>query len=783
MNQKCLATLGFDKIKEQLAGLTLSHTGREAAMGIMPEDTEEKVLILLRQTQEAETILLRNASGPMTGFNDITPEARRLNSGASLNCRELLNISLLWRSARYAAAHILESEPDSLLHKKAAELFYDDGLIARIDEAIIGEDEISDSASDALYQIRRKMRSENELIRQKLSNIIRSREFGKYLQDAIVTMRGGRYVVPVKQEFRSQIKGLVHGESASGQTLFIEPMSVVEANNRLSELESQEKKEIERVLMALSEQVRPYADELLNTLQVLTELDVIFAKSALARAQRAITPRINHEGVINIPEGRHPLIDPEKVVPISIHVGEDFNCLIVTGPNTGGKTVTLKLCGLFCLMAQSGLMVPAAEGVTLPVFKNVFADIGDEQSIEQSLSTFSSHMKNIIEITRYAYKDSLVLLDELGAGTDPQEGTAIATAVLEELNARGVRLIATTHYSEIKAFALEAPGFMNASMEFNADSLSPTYHLIMGVAGASNAFLISRRLGLSKQILARAQEFMSAERLQFDALVKEADVVRRNAQRRLNEANEMQKTAQNIQKKMEREQQETEEKRRRMLDNARKEALEIVTRAREQSEEAIAEMKKLKDLPEADRTRAIDRTRKTIKREKETLEKGLIVSKKPSKQLDPKKLRLGDSVRIVSLDATGTVSSLPDQRGMVGVYAGIMNMTVSVSDLERVGEQEKKPTARSRIEVTRHSVPLEIDLHGMTVDEALIEVDRYLDSAFLSGLSEVCIVHGKGTGTLRAGIHNFLRRHPHVESFRLGQYGEGENGVTVVSLK
>ena len=781
-DKKVFAKLSYDQILKKLAEKAISEGGRKLAGELVPTDHREKAERLMKETKEAETIALSAEAFPLRSYPQIGPELARLNSGASLSCAELLRVKNLMKAAKRAKKNIRlnEEREISLLPEIAGGLMYDDYLIETIDLSIESEDEVADGASSELRAIRKRMVKENELVREKLNNIIRGRETAKYLQESIITMRNGRYVVPVKVEYRSQINGLIHGESASGATLFIEPMSVVEANNRLKSLEEEERREIDRILKTLSDMARPSAEDMKYDYEILSYLDLVFAKAALGISMKANPVLFNDENTIDIRLGRHPLIDPKKVIPISVKSDQDQHTLIITGPNTGGKTVTLKMVGLFALMAQSGLFLPAESGTTLPVFQAVYADIGDEQSIEQSLSTFSSHMKNNIFILRKAYEGSLVLLDELGAGTDPEEGTALALAILDELNSRGVKLLATTHYSEIKAYALTAEGFENASMEFDAESLMPTYRLIMGVAGASNAFLISKRLGLKNEIIEKARGFMREERLQFDTLLREAERTKSKAERQLSRAKEIEIHAKEADAKAKKLEEQLEERRQRILEKAREEALRIVNEAREETEEIIREVKKLKKQSESDRTKTVEKARKTLETKREKLQK----PKKPGRKgnLKAGDLAVGDSVRILSLNVDASVLTLPDAKGLVGVQAGIMKLNIPVSDLV-LAQQKKRVMRTSSVNLETKPISMSINLHGYNVEEAIVELDKYLDDAFLAGLKEVSVIHGKGTGALRSGVQSYLRHHPHVDKFRLGKYGEGETGVTIVYLK
>ena len=784
MDERVARIVGFDTIKERLASCAMTANGKSMALALMPARTQKRAEKLLAETKEAEILLLAASAHPLMGFDDVSVEISRLRSGAALSCGELLRIMRLFRAAKRAQHSIGYDEERnlSILPDACEGLFYDDALIAAIDHAVMGEEQLADDASAELRSIRRRIRSENESIREKLQNIIRSNAQSKFLQDDIITMRNGRFVVPVKQEHRSQVKGLVHGQSASGATVFVEPMGVVESNNKLKLLEEEEKREIERILQFLSNQARPYVQQMVWNLEILTYLDVVFAKAALAVRMRAYPPALS-ERELRILRGRHPLIEEKTVVPVTLQMEQGCRALIITGPNTGGKTVTLKLIGLFAMMAQSGLFLPADEGTTLPVFREIFADIGDEQSIEQSLSTFSSHMKNIIEITEQASAASLVLIDELGAGTDPEEGAALAMAILKELALRGLMLFATTHYSEIKAFALTTPGFMNASMEFDVETLSPTFRLVAGVAGASNALLISERLGLSSSIICSAKQMMREERLRFDDMMLEAERTKTLAQKELAEAEEAKRKAEETIRTAAELEEEVNVKRATLIERAQEEAYDIVKEARDEAERVIKELKKLETLPQPERTKAVASARRTLAEKRDALEQRMKKGKKPAKHVDPGKLRLGDAVRVISLDVTGTVDKLPDAKGMVRVRAGIMKLNIPYTDLAPapLPKGEVKRTANVRVEP--RTVGLSINLTGYTVDEALMELDKYLDDAFLSGRMEVSVIHGKGTGALRSGIHQYLKRHPHVKSFRLGRFGEGEDGVTIVTLK
>ena len=779
-----MAKLSFDKILAKLADKAVSSAGREAALEIEPSADAAEVQRMLRETQEAESITLRAETFPLVSFSDVRAELARLRSGAGLSCAELLRMARLLKAARRAAKGIRRDEDGALelLPRLAEGLVYDDFLIEDIDRAILSEEQVADAASRELASIRRKITRENEAIREKLGAILRNRELAKCLQDAIVTMRGGRHVIPVKQEYRSAISGLVHGQSASGATVFVEPMSVVEANNRLRELEEEERREIERILMMLSDELRPFAEDMEYDVQVLSRLDVIFAKAALGISMKAHRAEPAADFSIDIRKGRHPLIPEGEVIPVSVNSAGENRCLIITGPNTGGKTVTLKLVGLLAMMNQSGLFIPAEAGSSLPIFSGVFADIGDEQSIEQSLSTFSSHMKNIVFILRRAEAGALILLDELGAGTDPEEGSSLALAILEALTSRDVKIFATTHYSEIKSHAMTAEGYENACMEFDADSLRPTYKLIMGVAGSSNAFLISKRLGLKGEIIERARKFMDEERLQFDALLGEAERTKVQAQKELARAKDMEERAREVDRRARALEAELEEKRARAMENARQEAYEIVRKAREETEEIIEEVKRIRKMGEGEATKAIDKARRGLNARRDVLDGSR--RRTPQKHMERGEIVTGAVVRLLNLGADAVVLRPPDQKGMAEVQAGVMKLSVHYTDIGQGRQAAVQPKGRSgRKPLGARNVPLSLNLLGKTVEEAVAEAEKYIDDAVIAGRGEVTLIHGKGTGALRSGLWEYLKGHPHVESFRLGAFGEGDAGVTVVALK
>jgi DNA mismatch repair protein MutS2 len=778
MNEKVFEKLEFDKILKMLSERALSEPGSKAALKLRPEKTLAEVTRLQSETLEAEGILMREPSLPMSSFSDISSEIQRLKAGADLGCRELLRVLGVMKTARKAQNGIKRQETGAkILPEMAEKLFFTDPIIKELDTAIENEETLSDAASPELLRIRKKIIRENEGIREKLDDIIRSSKNKDFLQDAIVTMRSGRYVVPVKQEYKRSIKGLIHDQSASGQTVFVEPIEVVEANNRLRELELAEAAETERILHEFSEKLREFRPQLQEDLEILTALDIIFAKASLASSMKASPPVMTQEKKMIIKNGRHPLIDTKKVVPVSLRVGDGYSGLIITGPNTGGKTVTLKIAGLLALMAQSGMFIPADGGTALPVFSGLYADIGDEQSIAQSLSTFSSHMSNITGITKKADGDSLVLLDELGAGTDPAEGAALAMAILEELAGRGSFVLATTHYSEIKAFATASEVYQNACMEFNVKTLSPTYRLIMGIPGVSNAFEISKKLGLDSSIVGRARQHMSEETVKFEQLIGEAERQRELALQKEKQAESFRRTAQSIKDKSDSELKKAHDKSKKIINNANEKALEILKTAREEAEEVIRKLKAAQGLRQED----INAARKDLSDKIEETASKLRKKKDIKSDINPGDIAAGGTVQLLNHGIKAVVLKEP-KGGSVYVQAGALKMTVPLDEVAPA-KADKQVSRVSGVKKAAGSAGLELDLRGMTLDEAMLETDKYLDDAFLSGLTEVSIIHGKGTGVLRSGIQDFLKRNSHVEEYRLGRYGEGDSGVTIVTLK
>ena len=784
ISDRTLRVLEFTRIREILAEEALTESGALLCRELVPFDELENVKAALAETEEAAVILQYVGGHPMISFPDIRPALSICAKGGSLSAGMLLSVAEMLRASRTAQdALVTDRENTPILRAKAEGLFVARNLEKDITDAILSEDEIADRASSELMNIRRHLRGAQDRIKEKLNQMIRSAAMQKYLQDPIITMRGDRYVLPVKAEFRANVPGLVHDQSSSGATVFIEPMAAVEMGNELKQWELKEQQEIARILAALSAEVAPYADSMKETVGLLAELDFIFAKGLLSRRWMCLSPKMNNKGYLHIIRGRHPLIDPEKVVPATIWLGDEFTTLVVTGPNTGGKTVTLKTVGLFTLMAQAGLQIPADPGTEMAVFEQVFADIGDEQSIEQSLSTFSGHMTNIVKIMHEVTPRDLVLFDELGAGTDPTEGAALAQSILTRLLHIGVRTMATTHYSELKVFALTTKGVENASVEFDVETLRPTYRLSIGVPGKSNAFEISRRLGLPENLIDAAKKLLSGEAVRFEDVIANAEYHRQVAERERQIAQEAGKETIRLRDEAEKLRREMEEKRGETLRKSREEAKRILEQARRESETIISELKRMRKNAAAGDLNAGD-LRKRLDKEIDGLSEGIRPEEAESADA-PETVKAGDKVRILTLGAEGVVLAPPDEKGEVSLQAGAMKFKAPLSQLRLKVEAPKKEktTVRAKTGMMSRTVSSECDVRGMSLEEALGAVGLYLDEAVLAGLNEVYIIHGKGTGILRAGIQQDLRKNRHVKSFRRGVYGEGEDGVTVVTLK
>ena len=786
MNQKVLKTLEYNKIIHQLTGYAASAPGKLLCQNLLPMSDFHEIVQAQKETSDALTRVRMKGSLSLSGIRDVRDSLKRLEIGSALGIPELLSISSLLTVAARAKAygHHEESEefPEPLTPANN-----------EIKRCIISEEEISDNASPGLHKVRRSMHGINDRIHTQLNSILNSCR--SYLQDAVITMRDGRYCLPVKAEYKSQVNGMVHDQSSTGSTLFIEPMAVIQLNNELRTLEIQEQKEIEAVLADLSNQLTPYTTELAIDLQILTRLDFIFAKAALSRHFKCSEPKFNTEGRIHIKDGRHPLLDPQKVVPITVWLGTDFDLLMVTGPNTGGKTVSLKTVGLFTLMGQAGLHIPAFEGSELAVFEEVFADIGDEQSIEQSLSTFSAHMTNIVNILNQADSRSLCLFDELCSGTDPTEGAALAIAILNFLHNMKCRTMATTHYSELKIYALSTPGVENACCEFDVATLRPTYRLLIGIPGKSNAFAISKKLGLPDYIIEDAKNHLESEDETFEDVISRLEENRVTIEKERAEIESYKAEIARLKSGLEKKEERFDERRDKMIRKANEEAQQILREAKETADRTIKNINKLAASSGID-TKALEAERTKLRDSLKKVEGGLSLkqeTRKPHKAINPKTLKLGDGVRVLSMNLNGTVSSLPDAQGNVFVQMGILRSKVNISDLELLQENSvsgpglearRKGSGSSNIKMSKSfGISPEINVLGMTVDEAVAQLDKYLDDAYIAHLPQVRIVHGKGTGALRAGIHKHLKRLKYIKEFHLGGFGEGDAGVTIVVFK
>lgn len=790
MEQKTLKVLEFDKIIDKLTAYAASLGAKELCEKLHPSDSLMEIEQNQRETADALKRIYRKGSLSFGGIFDIRGSMKRLEIGATLGMGELLQImSILETTAKVKqyGQHDLEEELRDSLDESFEFLEPIPSLAKEIKRCIISDEEMADEASPALSHIRRSMRQMNDKVHSTLNAMVNG-SVRAYLQDAVITMRDGRYCLPVKAEYRSQVPGMIHDQSATGSTLFIEPMAVVKLNNDFKELLIKEQQEIEKILATLSESAAQYIELLIDDYKTLTQLDFIFAKAMLAKEMKASRPRFNTKGYIHIKDGRHPLLDPKKVVPINVYLGKDFNLLIVTGPNTGGKTVSLKTVGLFTLMGQAGLHIPAFDNSELAVFDQIFADIGDEQSIEQSLSTFSSHMTNIIPILKKATLNSLVLFDELGAGTDPTEGAALAISILNHLHQQGIRTMATTHYSELKVYALSTEGVENACCEFDVESLSPTYRLLIGIPGKSNAFAISSKLGLPDFLIEDAKKQISAQDESFEDVIAELENSRITLEKEQAEIARYKEEIRTLRNALQKKQDRIEERKEKILLEANKEANAILQEAKDFADETMKNFHKFgksnisaKEM-EAERTRLREKIKST-----ETNTKAQ--APKPKKKIKANSLHIGDKVKVLSLNLEGTVSTLPNPKGDLFVQMGILRSQVNINDLEFVAEAEvlqssKSSSGSSNLKMSKSvSVSTEINLIGMTVDEALAHLDKYLDDAYLAHMPSVRIVHGKGTGALRNAVHQHLKRCNYIKSYRLGSFGEGEAGVTIAEFK
>ena len=792
MNEKVLNTLEYNKIIQTLADFADSQPGKAVCSALKPSTDLEEIRKAQAQTRDALSRLFKQGSTSFGGNKDIGFTVKTLEIGSTLSSMELLKIAKLLdnvnRIKTYGRKDKEDAPADSLdeYFELLAPLTF---LANEINRCILAEDEIADDASSTLKSIRRAMITTNDKIHSQLISMVNG-SYRTYLQDAVITMRNNRYCIPVKAEYKSQVHGMVHDQSATGSTFFIEPAAVVELNNKIKELTLQEQEEIERILADLSAQAGEYTRELALNQKLMTHLDFVFAKAKLAMDLNATEPIFNTDHYINIRKGRHPLLPKKSVVPIDIHLGKDFDLLIITGPNTGGKTVSLKTVGLFTLMGQAGLHIPALDRSELSIFTEVYADIGDEQSIEQSLSTFSSHMKSIVHILAHADENSLCLFDELGAGTDPTEGAALAIAILNHLHDRGIRTMATTHYSELKIYALSTSFVENACCEFSVETLQPTYRLLIGIPGKSNAFAISSKLGLSDDIIAAAKEQISKEDESFEDVIADLEQSRITIEKEQKEIAEYKERIRTLQEQLKAKNEKIDKAKDKILREANEKAREILQEAKEVADETIRDFNKLDagtDIKALEKKRQKVRDKIAEKNDKLALKTENQGPK--TKTLDPAKLKKGDSVKIISMGLKGTVSTLPDNKGNLFVQCGIMRTSVNVKDLVYAEEvtittPTLQRTGSGKIKMSKSlSVSTEINLLGKTVDEALSALDKYLDDAYLAHLPSVRVVHGKGTGALRSAVHSHLKRLKYVKEFRLGEYGEGDAGVTIVTFK
>ncbi len=797
MNKKTFKVLEYPKIIEMLREQAGSAMAKEIIADFVPHTDIRQVRTALQETSEASSAIMAKGNPPLGQIYDIGPALHFSRKGGTLTMRQLLQVLYNIRVASNMVTWFKSDLPELPILMGMAEVIATFPRLAdNIDRCIISEDEMSDNASPELRSIRRNIVRQNEAIRNRLGQIIASSDNKTFLQDAIVTMRDGRYVVPVKAEHRGKIAGIVHDQSSTGATIFIEPQVIVNLNNELRELELAEKAEMERILAELSSNVAEHFHDLVNNQKLLTEMDVIFAKGKLSVQMEADAPNMNESGLVNLKQARHPLIDRKKVVPINVAVGgTDYTTLMVTGPNTGGKTVTLKTVGLLAMMAQSGLHVPALPSSQLPVFRQIFADIGDEQSIEQSLSTFSSHMKNIVEVVEKTGDDTLVLLDELGAGTDPTEGAALAISILERLRYAGATTIATTHYTELKKYALSTKGVENASMEFNVETLSPTYKLSIGIPGKSNAFEISKKLGLPEELIERASRLIERGDIEFEDVISAIEEDKKRAEAERDEAIALRVSMEKQKAELERQQKALEKEKKEIIAKAREEARLMLREAKDTAAEVQKELKQLAKMDSlGERTKHFDKSRKKLKeKEDKYAERKVIREVNNENPVSAADLKVGDRVKLLTLDQNGEILSLPDDKGNLMIQVGIMKMTANLKDLMLINDGTKKKkipqpkTGSSRYgtmyKEKAMNISVNCNVQGQNLEDACMNVEKYLDDAYMAGLKEVTIIHGRGEGILKDGIRNMLRRNKLAASYRKGGYNEGGEGVTIVKLK
>lgn len=792
MNEKALKTLEYNKIIDKLTELAGSRLGKDLCASLVPSSKINEITRMQKETSDALSRIFRKGSLGFYGLHDIRPSLKRLEVGSTLGIIELLHISSVLdatlRIKAYGTRDNVELNPDTL-DEMFTSLEPLSPLNNEIKRCIISEEEIADDASAALKSIRRSIKIANDKIHEQLNSIVSSSNSRTMLQENIITMRNGRYCIPIKQEYRSQFPGMVHDQSSTGSTLFIEPMSVVKLNNDLKELAIKEQEEIEKILAELSELAGAEIENLANNIRTLTELDFIFARASLSKNMKGSEPIFNEKGFINIKKGRHPLIDPKKVVPIDIVIGREFNLLVITGPNTGGKTVSLKTVGLFTLLGQAGLHIPAFDGSELAVFEDVYADIGDEQSIEQSLSTFSSHMTNTVSILQKANYKSLVLFDELGAGTDPTEGAALAMSILSYLHKKNVRTMATTHYSELKIFALSTEGVCNASCEFDVETLRPTYRLLMGIPGKSNAFAISSKLGLPDYIIKDAEDRIGKQDKSFEDVISDLERSRITIEQDQIEISKSKEEIKVLRRRLEEKNEKIDKAKDRILEQAREEARTILQEAKDHADRSIKNFNKWS--AEGGIRKDMENERNALREKLNESESKLSIRSKAKSNTKnkPKDFKIGDAVLVISLGLKGTVSTLPNAKGDLFVQMGILRSQVNISDLEIIVEPDitgpnLNKTGSGKIKMSKSAtISPELNIIGKTVDEGISALDKYLDDAYLSHLPQVTIIHGRGTGALKNAVHTFLKKTKYVKSYRVGSFGEGGEGVTVVEFK
>ncbi|WP_312832833.1 endonuclease MutS2 [Sedimentibacter saalensis] len=792
MKQKSKSVLEFDKIIEKLSNYAETSNGKKEVLKLDVSSDVEAVKFKQNQTAQALSIIMEKGNPPLGGISDIKEYARRGAVGGIISLRGLLNCADTLRAARLLKNYVLlnnkEERNYSLLEELCEGIFTDKDTEDKIYHVVISEEEIADDASPELKRIRREIQIKNNAIKNKINTIVNSSAMQKYLQENIVTMRNDRYVIPVRKEYRSMVRGIIHDQSSTGSTLFIEPMAVVEMTNDISNLKIEEKKEVERILLELSGLIGEISEQMLINQEILTELDFIFAKGKYAISLNAVEPKVNDRGYIRIKKGRHPLIDPKVVVPIDAWLGDKFRTLIITGPNTGGKTVSIKTLGLFSLMGMAGLHIPAEYGTEISVFSAVYADIGDEQSIEQSLSTFSSHMTNIVKIMKEVDEKSFVLFDELGAGTDPTEGAALAISILDTLHERNIVTAATTHYSELKLYALNTVGVINGSVEFNVETLSPTYKLLIGVPGKSNAFEISRKLGLSNDIIDKAKKSIETEKVEFEDALKQIEDNRVYIEEKRREIERLDEQSRKKHSDFLAKERKSLEKSEKLVDEANYEARKIVENAKREAAEIIKELKKLNLEMDKDKSRRVNELRQTLNDKSKELDENQYteqIFQEDTYDTDSP-ISNGDAVTVRSLNQKGFVISDTDNQQNVMVQIGLIKMKVKKSDLIKIKSDEEvkqKNNTTRMVKLKTSSISPVIDLRGLNLDEALLELDKYLDDAFMSNLNEIQVIHGKGMGILREGITQFLKKHKHVKESRLGSFNEGGDGVTIVTFK